>query len=158
MPTPTTPVKLLVWPIDERKLNLARHAHRPGEWDSWAYRRTANPTYQKQWDAANFDARTVGYELWRRHFDNSAQVPDPIIRISKRLGKPLWENRFYREVQGKTYWWGIVVSFNAYLNTPPKKRARWLENLLKHELVHYAGRWHHKADFWRDLKAIGGSN
>jgi hypothetical protein len=158
--------KVTIIPIDWTRIRIEHHAKKPDGYRSMspAYKMPNNPRYLDLWVECQCHVELLGAWVWKRHFRQNPRyqpVPDPLFVTSKRLGVPTNRMRkagAYREIQGNTHWWGIVVSFNAYLNTPKKDRVRWLTNLLKHELVHYAGYWHHKPSFWEALKAIGGSN
>ena len=155
--------KIMIIPLDRTRIRIERHAKPPGNYPSMSsvYKMPNNPRYMDLWVECQCRVEDLGGWIWDHHFLSELTIKGPLFVVSKRLGVPtdrLRKKSAYREVQGKTYWWGIVVSFNAYLNTPKKDRERWLTNLLKHELLHYAGYWHHKPAFWEALKAIGGSN
>ena len=68
-----------------------------------------------------------------------------------------WSSRLGPNADAVTYHWGIVLSRKAYTRVATARRARWLTNVLKHELLHWAGYERHDKTFKMYLKRIGGT-
>lgn len=81
--------------------------------------------------------------LWREKFTAEAWT-FPDVYWSERM----------RQVDGRTYHWGIVVSRRAFTRVGKWRRRKWLRGLLLHEALHWAG-YPHNAAFYRYAKALG---
>lgn len=88
--------------------------------------------------------------LWDQHFgvNPTKDQPPPEVYWSSRLGP---------NADAVTYRWGICLSRRAYRRVAKSRRSRWLVNVLKHELLHWAGHEHHDKLFRTYLKQIGGT-
>ena len=84
-------------------------------------------------------------KLWDTYFERI--VSSPIV---------YWTNMERGiEAQGSTFRRGIVVQKKTYLSVKGSKRRRWLLDLIKHELLHWAG-YGHGPVFLKYIKFMGG--
>jgi hypothetical protein len=83
-------------------------------------------------------------ELWDQHFDHGPR-PAPFVYFSRRMA---------RHIDGRCYPWGIVMSQQAFAAVRRKRRVKWAEGLLLHELLHWAG-YSHRPPFPALARLLG---
>ena len=94
-----------------------------------------------------YDASVTAWLLFDRYFGLGRILAPPVY----------WSSRLGPNADAVTYHWGICLSHKAYTRVAKARRACWLTNVLKHELVHWAGYERHDATFKTYLKRIGGT-
>lgn len=93
-----------------------------------------------------FDVGTaLAAELWGRYFEQGKYGP-PVVYWGGRFRR---RGRIHAVCTGK----GILLNRHNFMQEALDRRGDWLEALLKHELLHWAG-YDHYPHFWAYLKLM----
>jgi len=84
-------------------------------------------------------------KLWRKHF------------VSGREGPTVWVLKGKESIQAAATVEGIFINATSVIRQAKKTRRAFVTNLLKHELMHWAG-YGHTPTMKKLLKKIGGSS
>jgi hypothetical protein len=97
------------------------------------------------------DPSVYACDLWKRYFERvPGRSHGPSFYWSTRMGRRRGSDGCY--VEARCYHWGIVVSRARYIANGRKRR--WLTEVLKHELLHWAG-YSHDRRFRAAAKRLG---